>query len=83
MKIPIVRPKADITGVQTVRLKADGTGVVGHSTVVSAFRRTVAVFLLLICCACEREKRDFNQPPTRSEAGVVSDLVAGAGTPRP
>ena len=46
-------------------------------------RYAFTLILLVTLCACEREKRDFDQPPTRSEAGVVSDIVAGAGAPSP
>jgi cytochrome c oxidase cbb3-type subunit III len=45
--------------------------------------RLVALSLLLTISACERETRDFNPPPTRSEAGLATDFVAGAGSLRP
>ena len=71
--------------VQRVRLKPDTTEIdANRIPVVSAFRRTVVVTcLLLISTACERERRELNPSPTRSEAGLATDLVAGAGALQP
>lgn len=38
---------------------------------------------LLILPGCERETRNFQRPPTRSESGLATDFVAGAGALQP
>ena len=42
-----------------------------------------SLFLVVSLSSCEREKRDFEQPPTRSESGLTTDFVAGAGALQP
>ena len=42
-----------------------------------------SLFLIASLSSCEREKRDFDQPPTRSESGLTTDFVAGAGALQP
>jgi cytochrome c oxidase cbb3-type subunit III len=42
-----------------------------------------ALCLILSLTACEREKRELSPQPTRSEAGLATDFVAGAGALQP
>lgn len=53
----------------------------GHSG--NWWHRALALSMVLIMCACERETRNFEQPATRSEAGLTTGLVAGAGALQP
>jgi cytochrome c oxidase cbb3-type subunit III len=46
-------------------------------------RYGVSLLLVVALSACEREKRDFQPPPTRSESGLTTDFVAGAGALQP
>jgi cytochrome c oxidase cbb3-type subunit III len=50
---------------------------------VSALRYAFVLYLIVTLCACEREKRDFEQPPTRTVTGTTTDFVAGAGVLQP
>ena len=43
--------------------------------------RAVIILVACLCCACERERRDFQQPPSLSSAVPVSDLIAGSPSP--
>ena len=43
----------------------------------------VALCLVVSLSGCKREKRDLNPTPTRSEAGLATDFVAGAGALQP
>ena len=43
--------------------------------------RRLCVLLTLSICACEREARQFQQPPTRSDTVAVSDLYPAGGLP--
>jgi cytochrome c oxidase cbb3-type subunit 3 len=44
-------------------------------------KTTLTLLLVLPIVACEREKREFQQPPTRSQSVAVSDLYPGGGVP--
>lgn len=43
----------------------------------------LSLCLIVFLCGCEREKREFNQPPTHTETGLATDFVAGAGVLQP
>ena len=43
----------------------------------------LAFCLVIALSACKRETRELNPQPTRSEAGLATDFVAGAGELRP
>jgi len=43
----------------------------------------IALCLVVSLSGCKREKRDLNPAPTRSEAGLATDFVAGAGALQP
>jgi cytochrome c oxidase cbb3-type subunit 3 len=43
----------------------------------------IALCLVVSLSGCKREKRDLNPTPTRSEAGLATDFVAGAGALQP
>ena len=54
----------------------------------SSFRVPVLKLALSLCvaatlCGCEREKRDFEQPATRTVTGTTTDFVVGAGALQP
>ena len=43
--------------------------------------RALIILIACMCCACERERRDFQQPPARTAVVPVSDLLAGSSSP--
>lgn len=43
--------------------------------------RVMPILLVVCFCACERERRDFEPPPTRSSSVAVTDLYPGGGVP--
>ena len=55
----------------------------GRVARVSVLRYAFVLCFVATLCACERETRDFNQPPTRTITGATTDFVAGAGALQP
>jgi cytochrome c oxidase cbb3-type subunit III len=46
-------------------------------------KHVLSLCIALTVCACERETREFQPPPTRSETGLMTDFIAGASALQP